>query len=120
MMVVEDGDQPVANGMVTLTGTDVDGEYGMYGCEDQEVQLVLEKAAEAKGGQTASSAIVFFFLTVFWAREVRLGSGQRFAQSVQADLRVKPTSISFSSSSLVRRMPPASSLRRYSSVALAA
>lgn len=62
--------------MVTLTGSDVDGENSMYDCKDKEVQLAPEEASEAQGRQSASFTIVFLFWTVFGSREKRLQSGQ--------------------------------------------
>lgn len=112
MVVVEDRYEAVANDMVQLAAADIDGKDGMDACEYRDVQLCLEEAPKSEGGQSSSRAARCLFSGRFW--EVRLYSGQS-TTAQRLERRRWPesplTSISFSSSSLLRRVPPAFSLR---------
>lgn len=111
-MVIEYGDEAVADGMVALTNSDIDGKDGMYNRKDKEVQLALEETAKTEGGQSASCAIMVLFWTCFGTREIWLRSGQPLCTTRIKQREEEPTSINLSCSSFVKRVPPARSLRR--------
>lgn len=71
VVVKEDGVCAIADGMVSLAGMDVYGEYGMNDCEGQDVKLRLEKVPNSKRDAPALSSL-FASQVLLRGREVRL------------------------------------------------
>lgn len=115
MVVKEDGVNTVADCMIGLTRTNVDGKYCVDNGKDEQMELCLEELPNPKGKSSSSSTFVVAFLVFFGGRKVWLWdqiSRKVSSTSIgRSNIEVR-TSISFILCSGVRSFPPAFSLRR--------